>query len=163
MYVEARPAVGQIVVSLHAELQNYLMNHSALVIVSTWFWGLLCGEIGETNPTLCSEQWHIRRSFAGLLKALSLRPTFQPTSTPLFWSRHVRQPPSLLNKCEVRRISGDPKHVQNHLLQEDSLILYQINPGLAQFQRLAWAMMMSQWTQKSWNRWVEKFRGARNC
>ena len=40
-----------------------------------------CEEIGETNPKLCSEQRHIR-SFAGLVKALSLRPTFQPTSTP---------------------------------------------------------------------------------
>ena len=41
-----------------------------------------CAEIGETNPGLWLEQWHIRHSFAVLLKALSLKPTFQPTSSP---------------------------------------------------------------------------------
>ena len=61
-------------------------------------------EIGETNPKLCSEQWHIRRSFAGLLKALSLRPTFQPTSTPEEASRLlVKMQRSFLNECPVIR------------------------------------------------------------
>ena len=62
-------------------------------------------EIGETNPKLCSEQWHIRRSFAGLLKALSLKPTFQPTSTPEQASRLLvkMQQRSFLKECPVIR------------------------------------------------------------
>ena len=63
-------------------------------------------EIGETNPKLCSEQWRICRSFAGLLKALSLRPTFQPTSTPEQASRLLvtMQQGRFLNECPVIRI-----------------------------------------------------------
>ena len=57
-----------------------------------------CAEIGETNPKLCSEQRRIR-SFAGLLKALSLRPTFQPSSTPEQASRLlVKMQRRFLNK-----------------------------------------------------------------
>ena len=61
-------------------------------------------EFGETNPKLCLEQWHIRRSFGGLLKALSLRPTFQPTSTPEQASRLLlKMQRSFLKKCPVIR------------------------------------------------------------
>ena len=60
--------------------------------------------MGETNPKLCSEQRRIR-SFAGILKALSLRPAFQPTSTPEQASRLFvkMQRRFLNNKCPVIR------------------------------------------------------------
>ena len=62
-------------------------------------------EIGETNPKLCLEQWHVRRSFGGLLKALSLRPTFQPTSSPEQASRLLvtMQQRRFLKECPVIR------------------------------------------------------------
>ena len=59
-------------------------------------------EVGETNPKLCLEKWHIRCSFAGLLKALSLKPTFQPTSTPDQASRLlVKMQRRFLKECIV--------------------------------------------------------------
>ena len=39
-------------VSLHAELQSCLMSHSALVIVSAWFRGLLCGNRWNKSKAL---------------------------------------------------------------------------------------------------------------
>ena len=89
MYVEGELAVGQII--MFPRVPSWRAVWRAIQL---WWFCLhgfehSCEEIGETNPKHCSEQRHIR-SFAGLLKALSLRPTFQPTSTPEQASRLLR-------------------------------------------------------------------------
>jgi len=69
--------------------------------------------MGETNPKLCSEQRRIR-SFAGILKALSLRPAFQPTSTPEQASRlFVKIQRRFLNKRPVIRTCSTMLNAQS--------------------------------------------------
>ena len=89
VYVEGELAVGQII--MFPRVPSWRAVWRAIQL---WWFCLhgfehFCEEIRETNPKHCSEQRHIR-SFAGLLKALSLRPTFQPTSTPEQASRLLR-------------------------------------------------------------------------
>ena len=98
VYVEGELAVGQIIVF------PCMPSWRAVWWAIQLWWFCLdgfahsCEEIGETNPKLCSEQRHIG-CFAGLLKALSLRPTFQPTSTPEQTSRLlVKMQRRFLNK-----------------------------------------------------------------
>ena len=57
------------------------MRHSASVISSAWFRVLLCGNGWNKSKALLRAAAHSQHihSFAGLLKALSLRPTIQPT------------------------------------------------------------------------------------
>ena len=66
-----------------------------------------CAEMGETNPKLRSEQRHIH-SFAGLLKALSLRPTIQPT---LSWA-------------SIKTFRQDTKEILEQQMSCDSHSLY---------------------------------------
>ena len=66
-----------------------------------------CAEMGETNPKLWSEQRHIH-SFAGLLKALSLRPTIQPT---LSWA-------------SIKTFRQDTKEILEQQMSRDSHSLY---------------------------------------
>ena len=80
-------------VSSRAVLKSCLMSYSALVILSAWFRALLWGN-----------RWNKSKALLGAaalqaFKALSLRPTFQPTSTPEQASRRlVKMQRRLLNK-----------------------------------------------------------------
>ena len=70
-------------------------------------------EIGETNAKLWLEQWDTR-SFGCLLKALRLRPTFQPTSTPEQASRLlVKVQRRFLKECPVIRIRSAMVNAQS--------------------------------------------------
>ena len=86
-------------VSLRAVLQSCLMSHSALVIFSAWFRGLLCGNRWNKSKALLGVTAHSQ------LKALRLRPTFQPTSSPERASRLlVKMQGRFLKECPVIRI-----------------------------------------------------------
>ena len=115
MYVEGRPSVGQIVV-----FPCMPSCRAVWWAIQLWWLSLhgfedSCAEIGETNPKLWLEQWHIRRSFAVLLKALSLKPTFQPTSSPEQASRLLvtMQQRRFFNECPMVRIRSAMLNAQS--------------------------------------------------